>query len=110
MYRLSLLLLLLLLILRAHDVRPIAPCTGEVPDVCGFLPSTYANLSLVGVPPLCEANCTLEGGFDLCGICGGIAPIPTGVRLLPVGLAALSRIGGSVASWNGTLAQSTFSY
>lgn len=84
----------------------IAPCTGEQPDNCGFLPSTYANLSLVGEPALCNAECTLEGGFDRCGVCGGIAPLKPQVRLVPLTFIALSRIGGSVANWNGTVAVS----
>lgn len=99
-------LLLLAVLLLLERSEAIAPCTGEQPDACGFLPSTYANLSLVGEPALCDANCTLEGGFDRCGVCGGIAPLRTQVRLTPVTLDSLSRIGGSVANWNGTVAVS----
>lgn len=99
----ALLLFLLLLVDRGDS---IAPCTGEQPDACGFLPSTYANLSLVGEPALCDANCTLPGGFDRCGVCGGIAPLKTQVRLTPLSFTTLSRIGGSVANWNGTVAVS----
>lgn len=100
------LLLLLALLIVIDRCESIAPCTGEQPDSCGFLPSTYANLSLVGEPALCDANCTLPGGFDRCGVCGGIAPLRTQVRLTPATLDALSRIGGSVANWNGTVAVS----
>lgn len=90
----------------ASCVDGIAPCTGEQPDSCGFLPSTYTNLSLVGEPALCDANCTLDGGFDRCGVCGGIAAMKPQVRLLPPSLDLLSRIGGSVAAWNGSVAVS----
>lgn len=81
------------------------PCLPEDPDVCGFYPSTYPVLGLSGVPPLCMANCSLPGGFDACGICGGIAPIPKVIKY-PTGLSALARVGGSVAIWNGTVAAS----
>ena len=89
-----------------QQIKGLEPCTGEAPDICGFLPSTYANLSLVGVPPLCEANCTLDGGFDLCGVCGGIAPISNATLLSPPTMPGATRIGGSVACWNGTVAAS----
>lgn len=96
-------LLFAVLLGRSHG---IAPCTGEQPDDCGFLPSTYANLSLSGEPALCDAVCTLKGGFDRCGVCGGIAPLFPQVRLTPLTFTVLSRIGGSVANWNGTVAVS----
>jgi hypothetical protein len=83
----------------------IEPCTGESPDACGFLPSTYAELGIGGTPAFCMANCTLEGGYDLCGVCGGIAPIEQ--RLFePLAFPVDSKIGGSVANWNGSIAVS----
>ncbi len=88
-----------------HDGLSIAPCLSEDPDICGFYPSDYPTLGIGGVPPLCNADCSLVGSFDLCGICGGVAPIPQ-VRLLPTGLTPLTKIGGSVAIWNGTVAAS----
>lgn len=81
----------------------------ETPDICGFYPSTYANLSLSGIPVLCEANCTLSGGFDLCGVCGGQATLPNQTMLLFPSLYPANpqtRIGGSVAQWNGNVATS----
>lgn len=88
-----------------HFGLSIAPCLSENPDICGFYPSDYPALGVGGVPPLCNADCSLVGEFDLCGICDGIAPI-TQKQLLATGLPALSRIGGSVATWNGTVAAS----
>lgn len=102
----SIIIKLLLLFNFILNINGLEPCTGEVPDICGFLPSTYSNLSLTGVPVLCLANCTLEGGFDLCGICGGIAPISNATLLTPPAMPGATRIGGSVASWNGTVAAS----
>ena len=85
----------------------LAPCTGEQPDICGFYPSTYVNLSLPGVPALCDADCTLAGGFDRCGVCGGPATPRAQVKLVPqTVLPNAARIGGSVATWNGTVAAS----
>lgn len=88
-----------------HTAEALLPCSGEVPDVCGFLPSTYGDLGLAGVPALCDAECTLEGGFDQCGVCGGEAEI---ARLLlePLGVEVLTKLGGSVANWNGSVASS----
>jgi hypothetical protein len=88
-----------------HDGLSIEPCLSEDPDVCGFYPSDYPTLGVVGVPPLCNADCSLVGDYDLCGICGGIAPI-TQVKLVPSGLTPLTHLGGSVCTWNGTLAAS----
>lgn len=99
------LLTLVLILININLSQTLEPCTGEVPDTCGFLPSTYGDLGLGGVPALCNANCTLDEGFDLCGICGGIAPIFQ-IKLEPLGISDLSRIGGSVANWNGTIATS----
>lgn len=82
-----------------------APCTGEAADICGFLPSTYGDLGIGGVPPLCNANCTLEGGYDRCGVCGGAADYYNEL-LEPLGLLDGAKVGGSVANWNGTVAAS----
>lgn len=91
----------------------LAPCTGESADICGFLPSTYANLSLSGVPPLCNADCPVDfqvspnapGGWDRCGVCGGLATYSQ-TLLEPQDPPEGTHIGGSVASWNGTVASS----
>lgn len=105
----QILFLLLIVTLSFTSYLPLtyqlAPCTGEVPDICGYYPSTYSNLSLSGVPPNCQANCTLPGGFDRCGVCGGPATI-TQTLLLPHSLTGSLVIGGSVAIWNGTVAAS----
>lgn len=91
----------------AASAQALAPCTGEQPDICGFYPSTYANLSLVGPPALCAADCTLKGGYDRCGVCGGPAVARPQVKLVPqTVLPNVARIGGSVAMWNGTVAAS----
>jgi len=82
-----------------------APCTGEAADVCGFLPSTYGDLGIGGVPALCDAECTLDGGYDRCGVCGGAADFFNEL-LEPLGLQSGARVGGSVANWNGTVAAS----
>lgn len=103
--RLYICIILFTYITSNHLSHQLAPCTGEIPDVCGYYPSTYSNLSLSGVPANCQANCTLPGGFDLCGVCGGPAPI-TQTILLPHSLAGSLYIGGSVATWNGTVAAS----
>lgn len=97
--------LFLLISILIKEGLGIAHCLSEDPDVCGFYPSEYPALGIGGVPPLCAANCSAVGEYDLCGICDGIAPI-TQTRLLASGLTALSRIGGSVAIWNGTVAAS----
>ena len=101
-YFLGVFLFFSLLIQKNESVAPCNPL--EQPDVCGFYPSTYANLSLMGVPPFCNANCTLEGGWDLCGICGGLAAVPNQTVLFPAGLSPNTRLGGMVAIWNGTVA------
>lgn len=83
---------------------PMAPCTGEAADICGFLPSTYPELGVgPGVPPLCDADCSLIGEFDKCGVCTGLDPI-TQQLLEPTGLPDMTRVGGSVANWNGSVA------
>ncbi len=98
---------LLLLLLAVKTTSALAPCTGEEPDICGFYPSTYINLSLTGVPALCDADCTLPGGFDRCGVCGGPASPRPQVKLVPqTVLPNVARIGGAVATWNGTVAAS----
>lgn len=86
-------------------VAALAPCTGETPDVCGFLPSTYGDLGFSGMPPLCAGECTLPGGFDRCGVCGGPATYSQ-VLLEPLGVSDNARIGGAVANWNGSVAAS----
>lgn len=85
----------------------LAPCDpSDIPDVCGILPSTYANLSLVGTPPFCNFDCTLDGGFDRCRVCGGPADwtqvfkVPTAISNVPL----LARYGSSIGNWNGTFA------
>lgn len=102
-------LIFLFLLVAFWIPRPIvslAPCTGEQPDICGFLPSTYVDLGLGGVPALCNADCTLPGGFDRCGVCGGIASYDPSVIFQPSGLTSFARMGGSVATWNGSVALS----
>jgi hypothetical protein len=82
----------------------MAECTGEAADICGFLPSTYGTLGVgPGVPPLCDADCSLVGEFDKCGVCGGSEPI-TQQLFEPTGLPDMTRVGGSVANWNGSVA------
>ncbi len=94
-----------LLLFASSHAQP--PC--EVPDNCGYLPSTYSNLSLIEEPFLCFANCTLEGGFDLCKVCGSPDPTPiTRVLLEPFDYIPGTRMGGSVANWNGTVAISQY--
>lgn len=89
----------------AKQAAATAPCTGEAADICGFLPSTYGDLGIGGVPALCNANCTLPGNFDRCGVCGGDADYYNEL-LEPLGLLTGARVGGSVANWNGTVAAS----
>lgn len=105
-------LLLLLTVAGIHSFD-LAPCTGESADICGFLPSTYGDLSLMGVPPLCNAQCPptykavpqAPGGWDRCGVCGGPATY-TQTLLEPQDAPEGTFIGGSVAAWNGTVAAS----
>lgn len=83
-----------------------APCTGEVPDACGYLPSTYTELGFTGgMPALCAGECTLSGGFDRCGVCGGAAEYSQRL-LMPLAVSDSARMGGSVANWNGSVALS----
>lgn len=90
--------LFLLTMLLASVVEGTAPCTGEVPDICGVYPSTpgYAPT------PLCDLTCD----FDLCGICDGLAPLPNVTVLTPTGVSSSARLGGSVASWGRRVAVS----
>ena len=92
-----------------YQNNALAPCDPlDIPDVCGILPSTYANLSLVGTPAFCNFDCTLDGGFDRCRVCGGPADWtqvwkpPTAVSTPPL----LSRFGSSIGNWNGSFAMS----
>lgn len=92
-----------------YEISASQYCTGEIPDVCGYYPSTYGNLTPPSVPPsvFCFVNCTLGNGFDLCEVCGGPAPITR--RLLePSNYYTGTFIGGSVATWNGTVAASQY--
>lgn len=98
-------LFVVLLLHTVHQALAFAPCTGEAADICGFLPSTYGDLGIGGVPALCNAECTLEGGYDRCGVCGGVADYYNEL-LEPLGLLDGARVGGSVANWNGTVAAS----
>lgn len=89
------------------QTNALAPCNPfDIPDVCGILPSTYADLSLVGTPPFCNFECTLPGGFDRCRVCGGpaywsqIFRVPTAISNVPL----LARYGSSIGNWNGSFA------
>lgn len=103
-------LFLLILSVNIGQIKSeLEPCNPlELPDICGFYPSLYTNLSLSGVPPLCNANCTYFE-WDQCGICNGLAPLNLQYDLLFPTLypaSPMTRIGGSVASWNGNVAAS----
>ncbi len=103
--------LLLLASTTIDTATAIADCTGELPTVCGILPSTFSDLA-----PSCTSTaspcpytcvCTLDGGFDRCGVCGGSGVFPAPVRLAPTtSLPYAARLGGSVATWNGSVALS----
>lgn len=93
------------------------PCTGEIPDACGYLPSTYGDLGILGPPVACDtlscpadfkATEEAEGGWDLCGICGGLADLPPQVLLESPNLNEFTRLGGSIANWNGTVLAGQF--
>ena len=110
-------LFLFLLFCSAHARAGHVPCTGEVPDTCGFLPSTYSLLNISSTPTDCAAvSCPAdfqaalgaEGGWDLCGICGGIANLPPQTLLESTELDENTRLGGSVANWNGTVLAAQF--
>lgn len=92
----TLLFLLLSTLAEVSAVPHTLPCTGETPTVCGFLPS------LSGTPP-CSTLCTEGLGFDRCRVCGGPATVQNDI-LAPLGVATNSRLGGSVANWNGSVA------
>lgn len=92
-------------------VDGVASCTGESPNACGILPSTYSQLagscasSAAPCPYTCE--CTIGDGFDRCGICAGPAEQSTPIQLSPTTtLPYAARLGGSVATWNGSVALS----
>jgi hypothetical protein len=106
----SSLLLVVFILLNLFDHTRGSPyCTGEVPDVCGYYPSTYGNLTPPADPPsvFCFVNCTIGNGFDLCEVCGGPAPI-TRTLLTPSDYIAGTFMGGSVANWNGSVAISQY--
>lgn len=90
-------------------VNGIADCSGEHANACGILPSTYSQLagscasSAAPCPYTCE--CTIGDGFDHCGICDGQAVQNAPVELSPkTTLPYAARLGGSVATWNGSVA------
>lgn len=102
---------LLFVVVFTGKTSGLAECTGEQPNACGILPSTYSQL-----PPSCASSaspcpstciCTIGNNYnyDLCGICEGTAQVPPPILLFPsITLPYAARLGGSVASWNGTVA------
>lgn len=105
MYRI---ILFILLSYHIVTIATLAPCDPtDIPDVCGILPSTYADLSLPpGPPPFCNFDCTLPGGFDRCRVCGGPAAWTQGFHpsVTAPHVSLLARLGSSIANWNGSFA------
>jgi len=66
------------------------------------------NLTAIQTAGTCSVapRCTAGEGWDRCGVCGGAASLRPYTQLRPVGIDDGSRIGGSVATWNGSVAAS----